>query len=71
MKGRSDGELVEAVIKPAEDANGWVLAFTTVAGEHLQYTAPTGTEKVFHSLDHATGVAQELGFVSIRVEESF
>jgi len=65
------GDLVEAVIKPAEDANGWVLVFATSSGEQILYTGSTGTEKVFHTLDHATDVARELGFQSIRVEESF
>jgi len=71
IKARSAGELVEAVIKPAQDANGWVLVFATPAGEQVLYTAPTGTEKVFHTLDHATDIARELGFHGVRVEESF
>jgi hypothetical protein len=71
MKALSAGDLVESVIKPAEDANGWVLVVVTAAGAQVTYTGHTGTEKVFHTLDHATDVAHELGFQSIRVEESF
>ena len=71
IKALSAGDLVEAVVKPAEDANGWVLVFATSAGEQVLYTAPTGTEKIFHTLDHATDIARDLGFQSIRVEESF
>ena len=65
------GELIEAVIQPAEDANGWVLVFVSSSGEQIRYTGHTGTEKVYHSLDQATQVAQEIGFHRIRVEEQF
>ena len=65
------GALVEAVIAPAEDANGWAILLVDKAGEHLLYTGHTGTEKVYHSLDRATEVARELGFKEIRVEERF
>ncbi|MEA3274688.1 MAG: thymidylate kinase [Pseudomonadota bacterium] len=71
MQALHAGELVEAVITPAKDANGWVLLFTTAAGQRVAYTGHTGTEKTYHALDHATDIARELGFQSIRVEESF
>jgi hypothetical protein len=64
-------ELVEAIVKPAEDANGWVVVFVTRTGEHALYTGHTGTEKVYHSLDQATEAAREIGFRTIRVEEEF
>lgn len=66
-----EGDLVEAVVKPADDANGWVLVFVTRSGEQVRYSGHTGTEKVYHTLDHATETAQELGFHTIRVEEDF
>ena len=65
------GELVEAVVKPAEDANGWVLVFVTPSGEPVIYSGHTGTEKVYHTLDHATEAARDIGFQTIRVEEEF
>jgi hypothetical protein len=65
------GELVEAVIKPAEDENGWVLAFLTRSGDQIAYAGHTGTERVYHTLDQATDIAREIGFHSIRVEEEF
>lgn len=71
IEALSAGGLAEAVIKPAEDANGWALVFATPAGEQLLYTDHTGTEKVFHDLDHATDVAREIGFKTVRVEETF
>jgi len=71
IQALSAGDLVEAVIKPAEDANGWLLLFATSAGEQVPYTAHSGTEKVFHDLDHASDVAREIGFPSVRVEETF
>lgn len=65
------GDLVEAVVKPAEDANGWILLFVNRAGAHILYCGHTGTEKVYHTLDHATEAARDIGFQTIRVEEAF
>lgn len=65
------GELTEAVIKPAQDANGWIILLTHQGGEHSLYTGHSGSEKVYHSLDRATVVVRELGFDAIRVEEEF
>jgi hypothetical protein len=65
------GDLVEAIVKPADDANGWVLVFVNRSGEQVRYSGHTGAEKVYHTLDHATEIAQELGFRTIRVEEDF
>ena len=71
QKAMQAGDLTEAVITPAKDANGWVILITNLAGEHTLYTDHTGSEKVCHSLDQATGVVRELGFETIRVEEDF
>ena len=71
QQSRHAGELIEAVIRPAEDANGWIILLTHKSGEHSLYTGHGGNEKVYHSLDRATAVARELGFESIRIEEAF
>ncbi len=71
LEDLENGKLVEAVIAPAEHANGWVLLLIGASGERLLYTGHTGTEKVYHSLDRATEVARELGFETVRVEEQF
>jgi hypothetical protein len=71
MQGVKTGELIEAVIAPAEDANGWVVLLSDRRGEHHLYTGHTGTEKVYHDLDHATETARDLGISAIRVEERF
>jgi len=65
------GRLVEAVIEPVPGGNGWMLMFREAAGEMVRLTDHGGTEKVFHSLDHATKVANDIGFETIRVEEEF
>jgi hypothetical protein len=65
------GDLLEAVAMPAADANGWVLMFADGEGNHHTYTDHTGSEKLYHDLDHATEVARELGFDTVRVEERF
>lgn len=65
------GELTEAVIAPARDANGWTLIFLTRDGKRCPYTGLGGTAKSFHTLEHATEIAREIGFGDIRVEEEF
>lgn len=71
MQGIEAGELVEAVISPAEDANGWTLHLADRRGVQHLYTGHTGTGKVYHDLDQATEIARTLGISSIRVEERF
>jgi hypothetical protein len=71
IQALAGGDLVEAEIATAADANGWVLLFTTRSGDQVTYTDHTGTEKVYHDLDQVTEVAREIGFDSIRVHEDF
>ena len=71
LTARHAGDLVEAIVKPSAHANGWSLVFVTRDGEQLPYTGHTGTDKIYHTLDHATEAAQDIGFDRIRVEEVF
>jgi hypothetical protein len=71
MQARAGGELLEAVLTPASDANGWVLLFTRRDGGQEMLTSAGGHEHVFHDLNHATILATELGFAEVRVEERF
>ncbi len=65
------GRLNEAVAEPAEQRDGWRLLFHTENGETLVLTDHSGRERLYHSLDHATEVGQDIGFESVRVEEHF
>jgi len=71
LRARERGELLEAIVTPASDANGWVLLFARHDGGQEPLTSPGGHEHVFHDLDHATVLAAELGFDEVRVEERF
>jgi hypothetical protein len=71
LAARHAGALVEAIVKPSVDANGWLLVFVDREGAHIPYSGHTGTEKVYHALDHATAAARDIGFETIRVEERF
>lgn len=71
MQAVHEGRLVEAVVIPATEADGWHLILGARDGARVDYTSHTGVARVFHTLDHATEVARELGFESIRVEETF
>ena len=65
------GRLREAVIEPSPTGNGWVLMFRETDGDLVKLTDHSGTPKVFHDLDRASKVANEIGFPTIRVEEPF
>ena len=71
MQAVHAGQLLEAVVTPADQSDGWVLLLLSPSGEQVPYTTVTGVPKVFHTLDRATEVAHELGFATIRVEERF
>ena len=71
MEAVHAGQLLEAVVTPADQSDGWVLLLLSPSGEQVPYTTVTGVPKVFHTLDRATEVAHELGFATIRVEERF
>jgi len=65
------GRLREAVIEPSPTGNGWVLLFREADGDLVKLTDHGGMPKVFHGLDRATKVANEIGFATVRVEEPF
>jgi hypothetical protein len=65
------GRLKEAVIEPAPGRNGWVLRFKDASGSLVSLAAAGEAERVFHSLDAATRLAQEIGFHTVHVEEQF
>jgi len=65
------GRLQDAVIEPADAGNGWTVSVHDLTGAMLRITDHSGTEKIYHSMDHATAVAKDIGFKRIRVEERF
>jgi hypothetical protein len=68
---RHAGELTGALVKPAQDANGWVILLLDSSGREIPYTGHSGDVKVYRDLDRATLEARELGFDEVRVEECF
>ncbi|GAB6041547.1 hypothetical protein [Endothiovibrio diazotrophicus] len=65
------GRLQEAVIEPSPDGNGWRVCFVATDGGRVTLTDHTGTERLYHSLDHADEAAREVGFGEARIEERF
>ncbi|MGD8711145.1 MAG: hypothetical protein PVF40_12190 [Ectothiorhodospiraceae bacterium] len=65
------GQLTEAVVEPLAKRNGWVVMVRRRSGELIAITTHGGLDKVYHDLDHATGVARDIGFHRVRVEEAF
>ena len=65
------GQLQEAIITPSPAGNGWWVEFKTLDETLVKLTDHSGVEKQFKDLDLATHTAEELGFKTVRVEETF
>jgi hypothetical protein len=61
----------EAIIEPSPCGNGWRILFHKTDGDLVALTSHGGTEKLYHTLDHASELLQGAGIKEIRVEESF
>jgi hypothetical protein len=65
------GRLREAVIEPSPTGNGWLVLFREADGELVKLTDHVGADVLYHDLDSATKLANDIGFATIRVEERF
>ena len=65
------GRLKEAIIEPADEGNGWMVLIRMDNGGLEKITDHRGAEKVYHTIDHATEIAKQIGFRTVRVEERF
>ena len=65
------GRLSEAIIEPCAEGNGWTVVFRQTDGALARLTDHAGADKIYHTLDHATELAKEVGFDAVRVEEPF
>ena len=65
------GKLSGVVIEPSEQGNGWLILVREQSGELVKITDHSGADKIYHSLDYATQVAEGLGFDTVRIEERF
>lgn len=65
------GRLSGVVIEPSEEGNGWLILVRQPTGQLVRITDHSGADKIYHSLDYATQVAEGLGFDSVRIEERF
>ncbi|WP_163834277.1 hypothetical protein [Spartinivicinus ruber] len=61
----------EGLLKTSLMGNGWAVVIEDLAGHQFPLTDQYGHEKLYHSLDNATGVLQELGVSPINVVECF
>ena len=68
---REAGNLQAAVIEPSPNGNGWMVLFIDGEGARAVLTDHTGTDKLYHTLDHAGEAAREAGFEAVRIEERF
>jgi hypothetical protein len=63
--------LRQVEIRPATEGDGWMIVLFTTGGGSEELTDHGGHPRIYHDLDHATRVARDIGFQSIRVEERF
>ncbi|MCU7835434.1 MAG: hypothetical protein KZQ83_09275 [gamma proteobacterium symbiont of Taylorina sp.] len=61
----------EAIIEASPNGNGWRILFHKTGGDTIALTDHGGTEKLYHTLDHATDILKSAGIKTIRVEEHF
>ncbi|MEH6575454.1 MAG: hypothetical protein V7731_00085 [Amphritea sp.] len=61
----------EGLLKPSEEANGWMVAVENRDGEQFALTDDHDHTRIYHSLDKATLVLKELGISPIKVVEAF
>ena len=61
----------EGILKPSKLANGWMVAVETCDGQQIPVTDDHNKPNVYHSLDTATAVLQQLEISPIKVVEEF
>ncbi|MBD8515215.1 thymidylate kinase [Photobacterium sp. WH77] len=67
----AESEIVEAVIEPSLQANGWVVEFRHRRGGFVTLTDGSGSEKCYRDIDTATERAFEVGFHQVRIADHF
>jgi len=67
----AEHQVREGILKPDSAGNGWLIALEDMDGVQYPLTRPGGQEKIYHSLDIATGVLNNMGIHRISVVERF
>ena len=67
----TSSEIVEAVIEPSIQANGWIVEFRHRRGGFVPLTDGAGSEKCYRDIDTATERAFEVGFHQVRIADTF
>jgi len=63
--------ILEAIIEPSQNGNGWRILFHKKDGEITPLTDHSGAEKLYHTLDGASSMVKSAGISEIRIEEPF
>ena len=64
-------DLVEAVVEPSIQTDGWIVEFRHRRGGLVPLTDHTGSEKCYQDVDSATESAFEVGFHQVRIADAF
>lgn len=64
-----ENQLVEAIIEPSIQDEGWVVEFRHASGGFVLLTDSRGDECQYMDLDVASKSAMEVGFNQVRIEE--
>ncbi|KMV29085.1 thymidylate kinase [Photobacterium swingsii] len=69
LYARSD--LVEAVVEPSIQEDGWIVEFRHRRGGFVPLTDGAGSEQCYQDVDTASERAFEVGFHQVRIADSF
>ncbi|KKA45120.1 MULTISPECIES: hypothetical protein [Salinivibrio] len=61
--------LIEAVVEPSLDSEGWVVECRHTGGGLMALTNAEGIEQCFTDIDQATLNALEIGFQQVRIAD--
>lgn len=62
--------LVEAMVEPSLESEGWVVEFRHASGGIVALTDTEGVECCFDDIDMATENALDVGFHQVRIADS-
>ncbi len=63
--------LIEAVIEPSVELEGWVVEFRHYQGGFVSLTDATGLEQRYNDVDSASEQAMKVGFHQVRIADNF
>ncbi|GGK74939.1 hypothetical protein [Amphritea balenae] len=64
-------QIREGIIRPSDQANGWMISIEFKDGSQIPLTDDHDHPRIYHDLDQATQLLQELQVKPVKIIESF